>query len=162
MTDHTGMVEHAVFVVPNYPEGYTTDDNARALIVTTLLEISESAYPWARQTWLPGTWPSYGMLFDPITKRFRNCLSYECQWQEPEGRKTVMGGPYGVGNRSRQIQERGLRGAAGRMFELAVPASRGIKALAPALSRCWTAGISRSFPGDRAALSASMRWQIDC
>jgi glycosyltransferase involved in cell wall biosynthesis len=38
MTDHTGMVEHAVFVVPNYPEGYTTDDNARALIVTTLLE----------------------------------------------------------------------------------------------------------------------------
>src|SRR6266481_4831097 len=38
MTDPTGMVEHAVFVVPNYPEGYTTDDNARALIVTTLLE----------------------------------------------------------------------------------------------------------------------------
>src|ERR1700721_1453812 len=38
MTDHTGMVEHAVFVVPNYPEGYSTDDNARALIVTTLLE----------------------------------------------------------------------------------------------------------------------------
>src|SRR3984893_4792623 len=38
MTDQTGMVEHAVFVVPNYPEGYTTDDNARALIVTTLLE----------------------------------------------------------------------------------------------------------------------------
>ena len=33
MTDHTGIVEHAVFVVPNYPEGYSTDDNARALIV---------------------------------------------------------------------------------------------------------------------------------
>src|SRR5580704_9157159 len=29
MTDTTGIVEHAVFVVPNYPEGYTTDDNAR-------------------------------------------------------------------------------------------------------------------------------------
>src|SRR5580700_7352127 len=38
MTDHTGMVEHAVFAVPNYPEGYTTDDNARALIVAILLE----------------------------------------------------------------------------------------------------------------------------
>ena len=38
MTDDTGIVEHAVFVVPNYPEGYTTDDNARALIVTILLE----------------------------------------------------------------------------------------------------------------------------
>ncbi len=38
MTDHTGIVEHAVFVVPNYPEGYSTDDNARALIVAILLE----------------------------------------------------------------------------------------------------------------------------
>src|SRR6202521_113285 len=38
MTDHTGILEHAVFVVPNYPEGYTTDDNARALIVAILLE----------------------------------------------------------------------------------------------------------------------------
>src|SRR6266566_6706709 len=37
MTDQTGIVEHAVFVVPNYPEGYTTDDNARALIVAILL-----------------------------------------------------------------------------------------------------------------------------
>ena len=38
MTDSTGIVEHAVFVVPNYPEGYSTDDNARALIVAILLE----------------------------------------------------------------------------------------------------------------------------
>ena len=38
MTDTTGIVEHAVFVIPNYPEGYSTDDNARALIVTILLE----------------------------------------------------------------------------------------------------------------------------
>ena len=36
MTDHTGIVEHAVFSVPNYPEGYSTDDNARALIVAIL------------------------------------------------------------------------------------------------------------------------------
>src|SRR5579859_8134805 len=45
MTDHTGIVEHAVFVVPNYPEGYSTDDNARALIVTTLMEQLGTAVP---------------------------------------------------------------------------------------------------------------------
>src|SRR6266478_5002657 len=45
MTDHTGMVEHAVFTVPNYPEGYSTDDNARALIVTILLEELGSSIP---------------------------------------------------------------------------------------------------------------------
>src|SRR5205823_6795180 len=27
MTDHTGIVEHAVFTVPNYPEGYSTDEH---------------------------------------------------------------------------------------------------------------------------------------
>lgn len=30
MTDETGMLEHAKFSEPNKPEGYTTDDNARA------------------------------------------------------------------------------------------------------------------------------------
>src|SRR5260370_8300624 len=45
MTDDTGIVEHAVFVVPNYPEGYTTDDNARALIVAILLEEFGSTPP---------------------------------------------------------------------------------------------------------------------
>src|SRR5579863_3474300 len=40
MTDQTGIVEHAVFTIPNYPEGYSTDDNARALIVAILLEES--------------------------------------------------------------------------------------------------------------------------
>ena len=38
MTDGTGILQHAVFTVPNYHEGYTTDDNARALMVSTLLE----------------------------------------------------------------------------------------------------------------------------
>ena len=38
MTDGTGMFQHAIFTVPNYHEGYTIDDNARALTVGTLLE----------------------------------------------------------------------------------------------------------------------------
>src|SRR5664279_933874 len=38
MTDDTGMLQHAIFSVPNTREGYTTDDNARALIVSALLD----------------------------------------------------------------------------------------------------------------------------
>ena len=38
MTDDTGMLQHAIFTIPNRAEGYTTDDNARALILTVLLE----------------------------------------------------------------------------------------------------------------------------
>jgi glycosyltransferase involved in cell wall biosynthesis len=32
LTDDTGMLQHAIFTIPNRGEGYTTDDNARALI----------------------------------------------------------------------------------------------------------------------------------
>ena len=42
MTDDTGILQHAVFSVPNCKEGYTTDDNARALIVSVLLQESSA------------------------------------------------------------------------------------------------------------------------
>ena len=42
MTDDTGMLQHAIFSVPNTREGYTTDDNARALIVSTLLDENQA------------------------------------------------------------------------------------------------------------------------
>jgi len=35
ITDETGIFQHAKFATPNRKEGYTTDDNARALIVCT-------------------------------------------------------------------------------------------------------------------------------
>jgi hypothetical protein len=35
LTDDTGVVQHAKFTIPLRSEGYTTDDNARALIVAT-------------------------------------------------------------------------------------------------------------------------------
>jgi len=35
LTDDTGILQHAKFAIPKRKEGYTTDDNARALIVCT-------------------------------------------------------------------------------------------------------------------------------
>src|ERR1700730_16646979 len=157
MTDQTGMVEHAVFVVPNYPEGYTTDDNARALIVTTLLEEIGVHAPAGSadlaSRYLAFLWHA----FDPATKRFRNSLTYECLWQEPEGSEDSHGRAlWGLGTvlgRSRNV---GLRGAAGRMFELAVPAAVEFKS--PRACAFALLGLQEyldSFPGDRAALTAS-------
>src|SRR5258708_13043085 len=42
MTDDTGIFQHAIFNVPNFAEGYCTDDNARAFILTLLLEETTS------------------------------------------------------------------------------------------------------------------------
>ena len=38
MTDRTGILQHAIFTVPNFEEGYCTDDNARAFLLTVLLD----------------------------------------------------------------------------------------------------------------------------
>src|SRR5882762_2599061 len=38
LTDDTGMLQHAIFTIPNRGAGYTTDDNARALIFAMQLE----------------------------------------------------------------------------------------------------------------------------
>jgi glycosyltransferase involved in cell wall biosynthesis len=157
MTDHTGMVEHAVFVVPNYPEGYTTDDNARALIVTTLLEELVVRVPPGSVDLASRYMAFLWHAFDPSTKRFRNCLSYECSWQEPEGSEDSHGRAlWGLGTVLGRSKIAGLRGAAGRLFELAIPAA--VEFRSPRACAFALLGLQEyldSFPGDRAALSAS-------
>src|SRR5208282_3388469 len=38
MSDSTGIFQHASFIVPNFAEGYCTDDNARGLLLTLMLQ----------------------------------------------------------------------------------------------------------------------------
>src|SRR5690348_646093 len=157
MTDQTGIVEHAVFVVPNYPEGYTTDDNARALVVAILLEEYGAGAPTGAADLASRYLAFLWLAFDPTTKRFRNCLSYERQWQEREGSEDSHGRAlWGLGTVLGRSKNAGWKGAAGRMFELAVPAAMEFKS--PRACAFALLGLQEyldSFPGDRAALSAS-------
>jgi glycosyltransferase involved in cell wall biosynthesis len=157
LTDTTGILEHAVFSIPNYPEGYTTDDNARALIVAILLEHSGNVAP-LRTSDLAARYLSFLWLaFDPESKRFRNLLGYDRQWEEPIGSEDSHGRAlWGLGTVLGRSKDAGLRGAAGRLFELAVPASLEFKS-----PRAWAfalLGIEEylgAFPGDRAILSSA-------
>jgi len=157
MTDTTGILEHAVFVVPNYPEGYTTDDNARALIVAILLEELGVTVPAGSADLASRYLAFLWLAFEPVTKRFRNCLSYERQWQEPEGSEDSHGRAlWGLGTVLGRSKDAGLRGAAGRLFELAIPAAVEFKS--PRACAFTLLGLQEyldSFPGDRAALNAS-------
>lgn len=49
MTDDTGLLEHALGSVPRRQEGYTTDDNARALWACSVIQRME---PDASERWL--------------------------------------------------------------------------------------------------------------
>jgi glycosyltransferase involved in cell wall biosynthesis len=157
MTDQTGIVEHAVFVVPNYPEGYTTDDNARALIVAILLNDFDTRSPNASlelaSRYLAFLW----LALDPTTRRFRNSLNYERHWHDPEGSQDSHGRAlWGLGTVLGRTRDAGLRGAAGRLFELAVPAALEFKSpRACAFALLGLLEYLESFPRDRAALNAA-------
>jgi glycosyltransferase involved in cell wall biosynthesis len=152
MTDDTGMLQHAVFAIPNYHEGYTTDDNARALIVSILAEpgsMNAESPKRLASRFLAFLW----FAFNAANGRFRNFLSYERQWQEAHGSEDSHGRAlWALGTAIHQASDERVRGAAGRLFELALPA-----ALSFTSPRAWAfsiLGIQEyldRFPGDRTA-----------
>jgi hypothetical protein len=157
MTDDTGMLQHAIFSIPNSREGYTTDDNARALIVSTLLDkcagqAGGRKYSSLSHRYLAFLW----LAFHSDTGRFRNFLGYDRQWLEDVGSEDSHGRAlWALGNVLGHSQDAGLRGATGRLFEAAVPA-----VLSFTSPRAWAYCILGMqayldwFPGDRAIQNA--------
>lgn len=120
MTDETGMLQHAVFTIPNYREGYTTDDNARALMVGALLEASgkTEALPLASR-YLAFLWYAY----NPETGRFRNFMGYQRNWLEDGGSDDSHGRAlWALGTVLGRSNTAALHSMAGRVFEQALPA----------------------------------------
>ncbi|MDD5200020.1 MAG: glycosyltransferase family 4 protein [Terrimicrobiaceae bacterium] len=84
MSDHTGIFQHAIHNVPNFHEGYCTDDNARAFIFTVLLDelrLSSKEVERLASSYLAFLW----YAFDNNICRFRNFMSYSRQWLELHG-----------------------------------------------------------------------------
>jgi glycosyltransferase involved in cell wall biosynthesis len=153
MTDDTGMLQHAIYSVPNTREGYTTDDNARALMVSnTLHEASiderQVEYSKLSHRYLAFLW----LAFHSDTGRFRNFLGYDRKWLEDVGSEDSHGRAlWALGSVLGHSQDAGLRGAAGRLFEAAVPAA--LKFRSPRAWAFCVLGMQAYldwFPGDRA------------
>ena len=85
MTDDTGLLQHAVYSLPNYAEGYSTDDNARGLIAAVLLE--EESRPFDQEALqLERRYLAFlKYAFDPQKKRFHNFLAYDRHWLDEVG-----------------------------------------------------------------------------
>lgn len=148
MTDDTGMLQHAIFTVPNYCEGYTIDDNARALMVSTLLEelgTEETADLTSR--YFAFVW----YAFNTETRRFRNFMSYQRNWLEKNGSDDSHGRTlWALGTVLGRSNTPSLQSMAGWVFEKALPAI--LKTTSP---RAWAfalIGIDEylhRFAGDR-------------
>jgi glycosyltransferase involved in cell wall biosynthesis len=161
LTDDVGMFQHSIFTIPNYGEGYTTDDNARALVFTVsrsqvmrLKTGNRGAAPSKSSINLSSRYLSFlEHAFNPANGRFRNFLSFDRRWSENEGSEDCHGRAlWALGTVLGRSVDEGLRSAAGRLFEFSLPAVvefRSPRAWAYALI-----GIREyltSYPGDRDA-----------
>jgi len=161
LTDDTGMLQHAIFTIPNRAEGYTTDDNARALIFTVLLaqlDKDKDKDQLGQSESINPDWPFRYLAFlehafHPEKRRFRNFLGYDHRWIEDQGSEDSHGRSlWALGTLLARSENPGMRGAAGRLLEFSLP-----PALEFTSPRAWAytlLGIQEylnSYPGDRDA-----------
>jgi glycosyltransferase involved in cell wall biosynthesis len=157
LTDDTGMLQHAIFTIPNRAEGYTTDDNARALIFTVLLD-QLGMHRFGKAASANPDWPFRYLAFlehafNADKKRFRNFLGYDHHWMEDQGSEDSHGRAlWALGTVLARSASHGLRGAAGRLFEFSLPAV--VEFHSPRACAYTLLGIQEylhSYPGDRDA-----------
>ncbi|HEV8039717.1 MAG TPA: glycosyltransferase family 4 protein [Bryobacteraceae bacterium] len=122
MTDSTGVFQHAIFGVPNFSEGYCTDDNARAFILAVLLsELGED--PESARTLATTSAAFLHHAFDLKTKRFHNHMSFERGWLDPKGSDDCQGRAiWALGIGVGRSPVRSFQMMAGQLFAQALPA----------------------------------------
>lgn len=88
MTDDTGMFQHARFSIPDLDKGYTTDDNARALIMAVMLHEN-----LAKAEYLSLIYRYLGFVLYAQNENggFRNFMTYSRQFIEEEGSEDCFG-----------------------------------------------------------------------
>jgi glycosyltransferase involved in cell wall biosynthesis len=121
MTDSTGIFEHAVLTVPNFSEGYCTDDVARAFILTVLLdELDEEP---ARARALGTTYAAFlNYAFDAVSRRFHNHLGFDRHWREDPGSEDSHGRAlWALGSAAGRSPHRGVQVMTGQLFVQALP-----------------------------------------
>ncbi len=166
LTDDTGLLQHATFGVPHYQEGYTTDDNARALLLAVSLELmgeprGNAQHAQGVQVRVRELAPRYlaflRYAFSAETGRFRNVLGYDRRWREEVGSEDSHGRAlWALGAVLSRSHRHDLRGLAAWLFEEALPAALELqspRAWAFSLLGLWE--YLQAFPGSREALRAT-------
>lgn len=121
LTDDTGILQHATVTIPVRTHGYCTDDNARALIVSTM----------AKQFLLPDHALLYSLssrylsflqdAFNEENSKFRNFMNYSRQWKEKQGSEDSHGRAiWGIGMAVAYLEDPGQLAMATTLLDRAV------------------------------------------
>jgi glycosyltransferase involved in cell wall biosynthesis len=123
MTDGTGILQHAVYNVPNYHEGYCTDDNARAFLLCCLLEDATIPAPKENPDLLASRYLAFlAAAFHEESGRFRNFMTHEHRWIEEIGSEDSHGrAMWAAGAGASLPHNEGHRRLAAHLFERGLP-----------------------------------------
>ncbi|MCA9159832.1 MAG: glycosyltransferase family 4 protein [Planctomycetales bacterium] len=158
MSDSTGVVQHAIYSIPDHSHGYCTDDNARALILTVLIEELGKDAPEIHS--LASRYAAFlNLAFDRESGRFRNFMSFDRRWLEDDGSDDSQGRAlWALGMCIGRSRRSGLAAWARELFQRALPACENTTS-----PRTWALAILgiqeylRRFNGDRHAATMSER-----
>jgi glycosyltransferase involved in cell wall biosynthesis len=124
MTDGTGMLQHAAFQLPRYEDGYCIDDNARALLFTTVVEEAGVDDPKEIRALGSRYLAFVHYAFNRSIGRFRNFMSYSRVWMEECGSEDSHGRTlWALGTLVGSSIDRGQRSLAVDLFLAALPAT---------------------------------------
>lgn len=152
LTDGTGVIQHATHTVPNLAEGYCTDDNARALVLTVMLESLEIEPETVNR--LSSIYLAFILYaFDQELGWFRNFMGYDRKWLEQKGSDDCFGrAVWSLGCCIGRSGNPDLSISAGQLFQKALAKLSELKS-----PRAWAHSLIgiheylRRFSGDRAA-----------
>ena len=152
MSDSTGIFQHASFTVPNFAEGYCTDDNARALVLALMLQKLGHGSP--RLGAQAATYAAFlNHAFDRKRGRFRNFMSFDRHWLEEVGSEDCQGHAlWALGLCVSQAGQGSFQMLAAELFEQALPVAADF--MSPRAVAFTLIGIDeylRRFSGDRRA-----------
>jgi glycosyltransferase involved in cell wall biosynthesis len=121
MSDATGIFQHASFTVPNFKEGYCTDDNARALVLALMLQ--QLGHGTSRIQEYATTYAAFlNHAFDRTSRRFHNFMSFDRRWLDEVGSEDCQGHSlWALGLCVRQAGHGSFQMLAAELFEQALP-----------------------------------------
>ena len=119
MSDGTGIFQHAIFNVPNFHEGYCTDDNARAFILCNLLDETGGDPPKENLDRLSTGYLAFlAAALNNQTGHFRNFMSHGRQWLEHAGSQDSHARAlWAVGSGAGRSRNSGHRRLCAQLFE---------------------------------------------
>lgn len=123
LTDSVGIQQHARFTVPNPNHGYSTDDQARALIVAERAgTLRPDAADWHQLTTRYLSFLLYA--YDSESSRFGNFLSFRKEWTKPVATEDVHARTlWALGHVVAHDPDEGHRDLGMQLLEQALPIS---------------------------------------